>query len=214
MTQAGEDFIDAPGFRLVLASVSPRRRRLLQDAGFPHEVVSPCIDDGELTPAPGIDPRRWAMSLSYLKARSARRRMDAAFDARTVLLAADTVVVKAREIIGQPRDEADARRILARLSDGSHEVITGVTMLRGPRRWMFADSARVTVGELSAPLVEPYIASGEWRGKAGGYNLMERIDAGWPITFTGDPSTIMGLPMGLLTPRLRSMPEAPSEAAG
>lgn len=190
---------------LALASVSPRRRLLLSDAGFAPKVCEPGIDDAQLKPPPGAPPHCWTAALAYLKARAARALAGVDAGASTLLLAADTVVVKQDAIIGQARDEADARRILRTLAGGRHRVITGVAILLGERRLLFADTADVTVGPLEDRLVEPYLASGQWRGKAGAYNLLERIEAGWPITYSGDPTTIMGLPMRRLTPILRDL---------
>jgi len=68
-------------------------------------------------------------------------------------------------------------------------------LLLAPRRWLVADRAVVRVGPISDEQIEAYVASGEWRGKAGAYNLSERIEAGWPIECLGDPTTVMGLPM-------------------
>ncbi len=190
---------------LVLVSVSPRRRRLLTEAGFAHEALAPGIDDGELVPPHGVTPRHWTAALSYLKARAGRSRAPRDSEPGTVTLAADTIVVKGDRIIGQPRNRDDARRILATLSGSAHEVITGVTLLQGDRRLFFTDSARVQVGPLTDSMIAPYLDSDDWRGKAGAYNLLERIDAGWPITYHGDPTTIMGLPMSALTPLLRRL---------
>lgn len=200
---------------LVLVSVSPRRRRLLSEAGFTHHALAPGIDDAELLPPPSIAPRHWAAALSYLKARAGRRRAPRAREPGAVTLAADTIVVAQGRIIGQPRDRDDARRILAALSDSAHEVISAVTLLRGDRRWIFTDSAMVQVGLLSGSTIASYLDSNEWRGKAGAYNLLERIDAGWPITYEGDPTTIMGLPMAALIPRLRRLidPSPPESLA-
>jgi septum formation protein len=82
-------------------------------------------------------------------------------------------------------------------------VLTGVAMIRPDgTRTMFVDRATVRVGELGEDRIREYIDSKEWNGKAGGYNLRDRLDAGWPITFSGDPTSIMGLPMGKLKGRL------------
>lgn len=197
--------------KLVLASVSPRRRSLLAEAGFDCEALQPGIDDGQLTPPTGLPPHHWTAALAHLKAQAARRLAGVDAGPRTLLIAADTVVVKAGAIIGQARDEPDARRILRTLSDGHHQVISGVALLMGERRMLFTDVADVTVGHLSDDLIQPYLAGGQWRGKAGAYNLLERIDAGWPISYTGDPTTIMGLPMRRLTPILHSLIGAPSK---
>lgn len=190
---------------LVLASVSPRRRRLLAEAGFACEALKPGIDDGQLAPPAGLPPHSWTAALAHLKAQAARRLAGVDAGQRTLLISADTVVVKSGAIIGQARDQADAQRILRTLSDGEHQVISGVALLLGERRMLFTDTAEVTVGHLSDELIQPYLEGGQWRGKAGAYNLLERIDAGWPISYTGDPTTIMGLPMRRLTPILRRL---------
>lgn len=190
--------------RLWLASSSPRRRLLLEEAGFRFEILPARVDDAQLRIPKGVTPEQWTASLAVLKARAAAERLpQPARDG--VVLAADTTVVKNDAVIGQPADEADARRILALLSDGSHDVVTGVAILCGDRRRAFADTARVTVGPLEQGVVERYVKSGLWRGKAGAYNLAERLDDGWPISYEGDPGTIMGLPMRRLAPMLREM---------
>lgn len=189
---------------VALASRSPRRRELLTSRGVRHEVIDADIDDAELTPGDS-DPRSWVMALAYLKAQAGAlgsrdwNRLQAA-----IVLGADTVCVKDGQIIGQPIDEADARRILHLFRDTDHEVLTGVALLntRTGQRDLFVDVARVHVGHVSDEQIEEYLASGQWRGKAGAYNLSERLEAGWPITFQGDPTSIMGLPMEALTARL------------
>lgn len=198
------------GLRLVLASRSPRRRQLLNEAGFAHDAIDPGVDDGTMRPGTS-SPRHWVASLACMKARAGFERLPASDRPLTAVLGADTVVVKKSEIIGQPKGAEDAQRIVERLQDGEHEVLTGVClMVEGPagepiRRLLLTDSARVRVGRLGPERIEPYIQSGQWRGKAGAYNLSERMADGWPITFDGDPGTIMGLPMRSLAPRLRSV---------
>lgn len=201
--------------KLVLASVSPRRRALLAEAGFAHEACAPGIDDGQLSPPAATPPHCWTAALAHLKAQAARRLAGVDAGSATLLIAADTVVVKDGRIIGQARDEAEARRILEALSGGAHRVITGVALLRAGRRLLFWDEASVSVGPLPQSLLAPYLAGGQWRGKAGAYNLMERIEADWPISYVGDPTTIMGLPMRRLTPILqRWMDGTPVEQPG
>ncbi|MGD9691583.1 MAG: nucleoside triphosphate pyrophosphatase [Phycisphaerales bacterium] len=188
--------------KLILASVSPRRSLLLREAGFAHETLVPPLDDAALDPG-DAPPRRWVAALAYLKAASALRTMPRERAADAVLLGADTLVVKDGEMIGKPANADDARRILRRLSAGSHEVLTGAALvaLDGERE-ILVDATRVRVGAIPEGVLEEYVASGQWEGKAGAYNLAERLEAGWPIEFEGDPGTIMGLPMRRLTPRL------------
>lgn len=152
-----------------------------------------------------ISPEAWVVALAYLKAESTRRALDTNLLEKTVVLGADTVVVKEGEVIGQPRDQKEALAIIQRLMDGSHVVLTGVALLvPGLPRELFTDAAHVRVGSIDDHAVAAYIESGDWTGKAGAYNLEERLAAWWPIEFEGDPSTIMGLPMRALAPRLRT----------
>lgn len=185
---------------LILASRSPRRRQLLEAAGIDHEARPADLDDGDLRPPP-CDPLHWVTALAYLKA----RRVFDSLPERKVL-GADTVVIKHGAIIGQPRDAAHARNIITTLRAGEHRVATGVAILApGRERTLLVDVAHVRVGDISDDEIDAYVASGDWRGKAGAYNLSERQDAGWPLECKGDPTTVMGLPIRRLTPLLASL---------
>jgi len=203
------------GRRLVLASGSPRRRELLKAEGFEFEVVSAGVDDGLLRRG-DAGPAEWATALAYLKAAAGLAAVLAEDGTAAVtVIGADTICVLEDRIIGQPRDADDAREILYSFSARDHEVVTGVALIDAPtgEREMWAESANVNVGELTPELVEPYVASGAWRGKAGAYNLAERLAAGWPIRYEGDPMTIMGLPMARLRGRL-GVGAGPSDGPG
>jgi septum formation protein len=191
--------------RVHLASRSPRRRELLTAAGIEHEAVHPGLDDGELSPGK-VSPAQWVMALAYLKASSAYRSGSAATSS-PIIIGADTIVVRSDgSLIGQPVDEADARAMLQALRSASHDVYTGVALIDTTtgHREMFVDRAKVYVGAISDDEIERYLATGLWKGKAGAYNLAERIEAGWPIRFEGDPATVMGLPIRTLVPRLQA----------
>jgi septum formation protein len=185
---------------LVLASRSPRRRELLHTASIPHQVDQPAFDDAALAPGP-VTPRGWVMALAFLKAWACAQRPGPP----RLVVGADTTCVLAGRMIGTPAGAEDARRVLRGFSGVEHEVITGVAIVESHtrRRVMFAESARVTFGPVSDAAIDEYVASGLWSGKAGAYNLSERQRAGWPITFSGEPDTIMGLPVGALTRALR-----------
>ncbi|MBY0262384.1 MAG: Maf family protein [Phycisphaerales bacterium] len=196
--------------RVYLASRSPRRRQILAEAGIEHDAAHPGLDDGELLPG-RVPAARWAMALAFLKASSAARARAEGGGGEhpsAVVLGADTVVVKRVDsglrIIGQPQDLEHACEILRLLRSGEHEVITGVALLDATtgRRSLFSDTATVRVGDLSDEAIAEYLAGGQWRGKAGGYNLSERLAAGWPISYEGDPTTVMGLPIRMLVPKL------------
>lgn len=202
--RVGADEIGGPAAglpRIHLASRSARRRQILGEAGIEHTCGEPGLDDGELEPG-DVSPEHWVIALAYLKARTAARDRPPG----EIVLGADTVVVFKGRIIGQPKDGADAERIIRLLAGADHDVVTGVALVdpASNRRDVFIDRAEVTVGAIPDEEITRYIAGGGWRGKAGAYNLSERIGAGWPIRFRGDPNTIMGLPLAALMPRLRA----------
>lgn len=195
--------------RLVLASRSPRRRSLLEEAGIAHEVIDPTVDDGELD-AGVVSPRDWVAALAYLKARSGATALRDAEPAGTpeepcYVLGADTVCVRSEEVVGKPRDRAHAERMLRSFMGGTHMVLTGVALVcpTTRRREVFVDEASVTWGVVGEVELRDYLESGAWEGKAGAYNLFDRVDAGWPITHDGDATTVVGLPMEMLRGRLR-----------
>lgn len=184
-----------------------------------HMVVDPQLDDALLSPSVGLPGQTWASSLAYLKAAAAAKRLRTLPEARTlpaevVVLGADTVVIKGRDLIGKPVSPAEASAMIARLAGGSHQVTTGVTLLcpSTGRRRVFHDTANVSLGPLTAEAIEEYVRSGQWKGKAGGYNLFERAEAGWPIRWEGDPTTVVGLPMLALRHRLTHWNEEVSPA--
>ncbi|MCE2652985.1 MAG: Maf family protein [Planctomycetaceae bacterium] len=202
---AAQSCAHPPARRMLLASQSPRRRELLSSAGVVFEVQEPGIDDAELRPGPTVNAEQFAASLALLKAQSAwRRHARHSAQPATLVVGADTIVVKDGRMIGKPLDAADAVRIIRLLQGGSHQVVTGVALLdtvTGSRD-VFVDKARVALGPLTAAQIDDYVASGQWQGKAGGYNLFERQTAGWPITVQGDQTAVVGLPMQKLLPRL------------
>jgi septum formation protein len=203
---------------IILASRSPRRQRLLESAGISVAVVPAPIDDAAIPLGP-VPPAWWVVALAWLKARSTdlalaetERRLGAA--PAGLILAADTVCVCAGTILGQPRTPEEARAMLDRLAACVHETITGACILdraTGERTFVF-DRATVTVGAIPRVEIDRYVASGAWRGKAGAYNLEERVAAGWPISCAGDPATVMGLPMRRLAPILAPLRAAAADA--
>ncbi|MCA9288371.1 MAG: Maf family protein [Phycisphaerales bacterium] len=194
-------------FRLLLASASPRRRALLEEAGIAHEVVPTGVDDGQLGQGPPdttglVTPAAWVSGLAYFKARGAADVLnsEAAPDSpapRTFVLAGDTVCVVGAAVIGQPRDAAHARAMIRSFVGREHDVLTGVCLigLGSGARAIVHDRAVVRLGRLDDAEIHRYVASESWRGKAGAYNFFERRDAGWPLEVDGDPQTVVGLPI-------------------
>jgi septum formation protein len=132
------------------------------------------------------------------KARALGRR---AREGATVL-AGDTEVVLDGEVLGQPADEPDAGAYLRRLSGRSHEVLGAVALLRPaeggePSESSRAASSRVTFHRFDRPLLDAYVASGEWRGRAGGY-AVQGLGSALVASIEGDVSNVIGLPVPLL----------------
>ncbi len=187
---------------LYLASRSPRRRELLAEAGIPVKIIDAGVDDSLLQPG-NVSIEEWTVALAYFKARAGAIRLQA--DRKSgIVLGADTLVEYQGEIIGQPKNRQHARAIIQKLNNATHQVITGVALVdtETNQRSFICDSATVTVGEISPAALNTYLDSGLYQGKAGAYNLADRIAAGWPITYLGDPGTIMGLPLKRLIPYL------------
>lgn len=192
---------------LYLASGSPRRLQLLREGGFEPVVLRTGVDDGGLRSG-GVPPEEWAGALAYLKAKAGLEHLLGSGKVggdEFVVLGADTLIVKDGDVIGQARDRGHAESILRRLEGGSHRVVTGVSLLSGVDRRVLTDVAEVRLGGLGEERIREYVDSGSWRGKAGAYNLSERLEAGWPIEYEGDPTTVMGLPMRLLSALLEEL---------
>jgi septum formation protein len=171
---------------LVLASASPRRLALLAQIGIvPDRVVSPDIDESVLRDE---TPRHHAQRLARAKA-------DAVTKPGSHVLAADTVVAVGRRILPKAETEAQTRRCLALLSGRRHRVITAV-VLRGPdgRHGERVVESVVGFARLTERQIEAYLASQEWRGKAGGYAIQGHA-AMYVRFLSGSYSNVVGLPL-------------------
>lgn len=204
-SESGSPTTDVPGLaggRVLLASRSPRRTELLTGAGISHEARHPGFDDAVLEPGV-VTPAQWVAALAYLKAWSMwRSGTCTGFD---VVLGADTACVLDGRMIGTPRDAAEARGMIEGFLDREHEVVTGVALIdvRTGTRRVFAERARVRMGHVDEEEIARYIATDLWKGKAGAYNLEERVRAGWALAWDGDPGTVMGLPIQRVSRMLR-----------
>lgn len=173
---------------LILASASPRRRVLLEQIGVtPARIVAPDIDESA---PPGELPRAHAGRLAQEKASAVAGENPGAY-----VLAADTVVACGRRILPKAEDEETARRCLELISGRAHRVYTGVA-LAGPKeqsRRRIVET-RVRVKRLSAEEIADYLASGEWRGKAGGYAI-QGLFAAHVVALIGSYTNVVGLPL-------------------
>jgi septum formation protein len=218
---------------LILASASPRRRQLLEEAGYEFQVIEPA-DDVECGVCSKRGPAGLVAELAFRKALAIREQLltDPPSAARhlpsTTILAADTVAECDGMILGKPRDEAHARAMLRRLSGRQHRVLTGLCLWRlslplargegrkkGGSFELAAETKFVSPAKdhelaatkpqlkvvitvlrmdvLSNVAIDDYLATGQWRGKAGAFGYQDRL--GWVHIETGSESNVVGLPM-------------------
>jgi septum formation protein len=173
---------------LILASASPRRAELLASAGFAFEVQPADVDE---TPRPGESPEAYALRVARDKALAAA---SASSDPSAVFLAADTVVVVEGQILGKPRDDADAERMLRLLTARVHRVLTAVVVrTAGDERYEVVPT-QVRFRALDEAEIKWYVASGEPAAKAGAYAIQGRA-ARFVDWIEGSWSNVVGRPI-------------------
>jgi septum formation protein len=172
---------------LVLASASPRRVELLALVGITPDRIDPA--DIDETPLKDETPPRLAARLASEKACAVAER-----SADAVVLAADTVVAVGRRLLEKAADEAEAVRFLKLLSGRNHRVFTGVAVVANGKLTRRVVDTRVTFKVLSDAEIAAYVASGEWKGKAGGYGIQGRAGA-FVSRIVGSYPAVMGLPL-------------------
>jgi septum formation protein len=182
---------------IVLASASPRRRRILEEAGIPFAVLESRYAEDLSLPLP---PAELARHIARGKAREvAARRPQAA------VLAADTLVVLQGAVLGKPADPGEARRMLRALSGRAHTVITGfAVVVPGGREIVRSVESTVRFRPLSGEDIEEYVRSGEPLDKAGAYGIQER-GAALVEGVQGDFLNVVGLPLGAVKQALREL---------
>ena len=176
--------------RVILASASPRRRELLALVGIPHVVEPADIDESYRD---GEEAAEHAERLAREKAATIVAR-----NADAIVIAADTIVLCGGVRMGKPAGEAEARKMLERLSGRSHEVVTGMALLAPPAvRIIDAESTRVVFRRLTAAEIERYIATGEPFDKAGAYAIQGYASA-FIEKIRGCYFNVVGLPVARL----------------
>jgi nucleoside triphosphate pyrophosphatase len=176
--------------KLVLASGSPRRAEILERAGWPHEIIVAGIDETVLE---NEDPAAYVQRLARSKAEAVANRLE-----EGLVLGADTTVVVANQILGQPADDDDARRMLRLLNAKWHDVLTGIAVVRvGGETRVGYQTTRVRFAEMSETEIDWYIATREPFGKAGAYGIQGKA-ALFIEEIEGDYFNIMGLPIRLV----------------
>jgi septum formation protein len=168
---------------LILASRSPQRRAILEQLGIHFQVEEPDVE--ELTAG---DPR-------WLVAENARRKVSAVAGHR--VLGVDTAVVLDGRAFGKPGDRPEAERFLRRLSGRTHEVMSGIALRTGREERSEIAVTRVRFRRLTPDDIDWYLATGEWRERAGGYAIQAR-GAALVQEIEGDYWNVVGLPVATL----------------
>ena len=173
----------------ILASGSPRRKELLERAGYDFTVVVSSVYEPD--PTHFASPEAYVAHTAWLKASTV-----AETQASYPILAADTVAALDGHILGKPRDREDARRILSRLAGTHHRVLTGICLLL-PKlavSLVAVESTTVEMKQLGSAELESYLDSGLWEGKAGAYGIQDQSDP-FIKTVEGSFTNVVGLPM-------------------
>lgn len=187
--------------KIILASASERRQKLLEQVGINCEVIPSNIDEDSIN---GDTPGDLVEKLSAAKAENVAERLEGDF----VIVAADTVVVKDSRVFGKPSDEKEAFEMLNSLQGNRHEVFTGVTLICVTGGEGLIDTFHVRTIVDMMPMtpkqINAYIQSGEPMDKAGGYGIQGR-GAAYIRDVAGDFFNVVGLPISTVLSRLEHM---------
>lgn len=173
--------------KIVLASQSPRRKELLGRMGLEFVTQASKIDESAFD---GLEARELVATLSREKAQWIARQLDG----ETLVIGADTVVVRDGAALGKPKDAEDAVAMLLSLSGRDHQVCTGVTVCRGDRILTQVEETQVTFRDLTEAEVHQYVSTGEPMDKAGAYGI-QGLGGLLVEGIRGDYSNVVGLPV-------------------
>ena len=184
----------APVKKIILASNSPRRTMLLENAGIPHKCVSPTADEEEIFKRlSGVSPEMLVSELSKVKASSVKEALP---DRDIIVIGADTVVSVDGIIFGKPKDRADAKRMIMSLQGREHDVFTGVSVLWEKETITFHEKSIVSVFEMTDEETEDYLDTKEPFDKAGAYGIQGYFSR-FIRTISGSYDNIVGLPVAM-----------------
>lgn len=188
--------------KLILASQSPRRRQLIAEFGLPFECITTCADEKTTE----TDPEKVAMDISRQKAEWACENMQ--LNDNEVVIGADTIVVFNGKILGKPKSDDDARRMLKMLSGNTHSVYTGVTIIwkraatTERTATSFAEKTDVTFAAITDDELEAYIKTGDHKDKAGSYGIQGPFSLHIPA-ICGDYNNVVGFPIARIYNELK-----------
>jgi len=182
--------------KIILASVSPRRKQLLEQIGFVFDVIPSDVDEDNLI---HHDPLKNIEALALHKAQDVVKKVQ-----EGIVIAADTQILINEEAIGKPVDRADALNMLSMMSGMTHKVITGVAILDAQtgQKETWVETTLVTFCELSLDEINTYLDSNEYEGKAGAYGIQGKA-AVFVEKIDGCYFNVVGLPLSKLMQKLR-----------
>lgn len=190
-------------YKVILASASPRRRELLAQIGMDFKVIISKADENISEPA----PEQLVMKLSDIKAMAVYEEHGIE-DEATIILGADTVVAFDGKVLGKPKDTQQAKEMLSMLSDNTHQVFTGVTILYKKQGELksetFYDKTTVYTYPISDKEIDEYIMTGEPMDKAGSYGI-QGIGAKFIKKIDGDYNNVVGLPVSKIYQKIKEI---------
>ncbi len=186
--------------QLILASGSPYRKQLLENAGYQVTAALSGVAEPDLATFPDLGAG--LIYLAHLKARAVQRQGYSG-----LILAADTISLAGRDILGKPDDIDDARRMLRQLSNSTHAVQTGFCLLRTSDglTWSGIEATTIVMRPWTDAELEGYLQSDEWQGKCGAYGLQLPQDP-FVTSLQGSVSNVIGIPLERLAAIFQEFP--------
>lgn len=182
--------------KMILASKSPRRKELLEKCGILFTCDPADIDETLLE---GVSLEEAIKELSFRKASAVLKRHE-----DCIVIGSDTIVTLNDEVLGKPKDDADAFRMLKMMQGHTHVVITGLAIISSSRIFNIVSKAEVTFVKMSDEEILSYIATGEGRDKAGSYGV-QGFGGRYISKINGDFYTVMGLPLSIVYKELKNI---------
>ena len=182
--------------KLILASNSPRRKDLLKKFGFEFDIIVSPYEEKPISSDPVLTAETFALG----KAQSV---LDAVNDGEAIVVGADTVVYLDGKILGKPKNELEAVKMLKSLSGKTHKVVTGYALISKNKTIKGSVETAVTFNDLSEDLIAEYINSGLWQGKAGGYGIQDPFAL--VKSYDGSLNNVIGFPTETVCPIIDKM---------
>ncbi|XP_015180877.1 PREDICTED: maf-like protein Cbei_0489 isoform X1 [Polistes dominula] len=189
--------------RIILASGSPRRYKIIKKLGLDFEVMVSNYDEN-LDRSMYKSHGDYVQDLAKLKAYEVHKRLQNSTNLSSLIISADTFVTVGDTIYGKPKDESDAFRMLSHLANREHVVYTGVCLKTPTKEVNFYTSTKVKFGDLSEDQIKAYVKTGECLDKAGGYGV-QGLGGCLVESINGDFYTVMGMPIYFVTKHLNEI---------